>query len=70
MKEGVKIRCCGSPTCGRIEGVERWCVWSECAAWRETKAGVAARTDENNNPIAGVAAEGFCGLAGPEVRAK
>ena len=56
--------CCGSETCGVKHSAQRWCAGRGCMAWRETKAGSPARTDENNNPIQAIPAEGFCGLAG------
>ena len=60
-------RCCGPEHVGlRGGGNLRFCIGSECAAWRETKAGAAAYRDDDNNPIAAIPAEGFCGLAGAE----
>lgn len=55
-------RCCGPVGCGELQGVHRMCIASLCAGWAESKPGTPARTDENNNPIPRVPAEGDCGL--------
>jgi hypothetical protein len=64
--QAFATRCCGPIGTGELQGVFRMCITSRCMGWRETKPGVPATKDENNNPIKPVYAHGYCGLSGPE----